>query len=152
MKLRWLAFSFLLLFSCTKKTTPSTEEVQDSERLRERLNKIFYWQLSDELKLSSDDEKKMTKILESFRSRKETLILKRDTLLAKIEAHEVGSHDETQCELLIEEYKQVLASLAKMDIGQLEELEALLGKAKLLTFLKTHRQMSDQLRRNLTQR
>ena len=152
MKFCWLALSFLLLFSCTKKTTPITEEAQDTEKIRERLNKIFYWQLSDELKLSSDDEKKMTKILESFRSRKEALILKRDALLMKIEAHEAASHDEAQCELLIEEYKQVLGSLAKMDIGQLEELEALLGKAKLLTFLKTHRQMSDQLRKNLTQK
>ena len=137
-----------MLFACSKKEEAKPgSSPEETARLRNRLNKIFYWQIADELKLSPQEEAQMVKVLEDFQVRKEKSLINRRGALDAIEAAcEEGSTSASESKQLITDYRKSMKADVDVDMNQIEALEKIMGPQRLLRFLKSRSEMSDKIR------
>lgn len=146
----WLLCLPFLFNACQKNTnkdslkSPSLE-TQDPKKLRERLNKLLYWQIADELKLSAQEEKSLIKILDDYQHAKEDLLKKSDEIMAKVEALPVGSTEDAQSKVTSEDFEKTQKQLAELDVKQTSDLRALLGNQRFLSFLKIRKDLNAKL-------
>ncbi len=149
--LQGLLLCLPFLFNACQKNTnqdslksPSLE-TQDPKKLRERLNKLLYWQIADELKLSAQEEKSLIKILDDYQHAKEELLKKSDEIMAKVEALPIGSTEDAQSKITSEDFENTQKRLAELDVKQTSDLRQLLGNQRFLSFLKIRKDLNAKL-------
>jgi hypothetical protein len=130
--LRFGFFPMILVLGSSSHAQKSPNEVRD------RLNKIFYWQMADELKLSQEIEKSMTDFLESFQQKRE------EALLQRAEALKLLQKSPADANALLA-YRKSLDQISKLDLDEYEQLNRLLGAEKLGRFLVVREEILQRL-------
>lgn len=116
-----------------------------SDALRERLNKIYYWQMADELKLSPKLEKEMVHILEDIQTKRQASLKDRENCfedLRKIEK----TLSEKNTGPILDRLQKTLGTLAKLDIEEHDRLKASLGTETLGRFYLVRETVTKRVR------
>lgn len=119
-----------------------------SEKMRERLNKIFYWQMADELGLKPGPEKDMSFVLENIQKRREAALIERDAALAGLGAL-TKDVDVKSATAPLERYQKALMDLSTLDEEEYRRLKIAIGIEKLARFYVVREAILDKLRGTL---
>jgi hypothetical protein len=138
--------------------------VVHSSKLEDRLNKILYWRISDELSLDPKTEKNLVKVLEENRLRREKALKKRVSSFSKMQeceasrkkkGHSKKDHlsehpqHKKDVETALEDYLESGKALLKVDVDEYEQVVSILGKDKTLRFFVIRKNMADELKNAL---
>ena len=137
----------------------STPALADKSRLEERLTRLFYWQMSQALDLSTTEEKQMSQVMDGISKRRLQAIDKRDQVFAKmnawLEVKGVAVEDipkdkvPAEVKALLQEYRMQLDTLAKIDLEEHEQLQRLLGDLRLLRFYNERKIIVERIKKAL---
>jgi hypothetical protein len=117
-------------------------------QLRERLNKIFYWHLADELKLSAPQEKSMVGIIEDIQAKREKAMQERSQTLEALK--KLGKNAGLkQTEPLLNAYQRSLDTLAGLDREEGQRLRTLIGPELLARFYIVRDEVTTRVREAL---
>jgi Spy/CpxP family protein refolding chaperone len=134
------------LVACQKATNPNDElsspsmETQDPQKLRERLNKLLYWQIADELKLTPNEEKSLVALLDRYQQAKEKELTTRDELLKKIEVEAT-----VEAASVGPAYEKNQKALSELETQHVADLRKLLGDKRFVSFLKIRKSLHEKL-------
>lgn len=103
------------------------------EAIRARLNQIFYWHLSDELRLNPEQERKLIQAIERVQKRRSEGLKERDASLAALQKVSKESPAATLDQAL-ERHRKALVELGRIDAEEHDELKGLLGPALLARY------------------
>jgi predicted metal-binding transcription factor (methanogenesis marker protein 9) len=138
-----------LCFSLILAASPSASAVDMSPKdLKDRLNKIFYWHLSDELKLSQQQEKEAVAVLESLQLKREEALQMREEALAELrKLSKDAGLDKTRPHL--QKYLLSLETLAGLDREEYNSLKKALGEELLGRFYIIREDVTTRVRKAL---
>ncbi len=131
----------------------------NKSRLEERLTRLFYWQMSQALDLSTSEEKRMTELMDGVSKSRLQAIDKRDEVFAKMNAW-LEKNNTTlkdipkntvpaEVSALLKEYRMQLDTLSKIDIEEHEQLRALLGDVRLVKFYNERKIIIERIKKAL---
>ncbi|HVJ65319.1 MAG TPA: hypothetical protein VM901_08695 [Bdellovibrionota bacterium] len=127
-------------------------------RLEERLTRLFYWQMSQALDLSTAEEKRMSEIMDSLSKRRLETIDRRDQVLAKMGAWLAQNGDKVKgkdlavppaTSALLKEYRTHLETLAHIDVEEQTLLKELLGEFRLIKFYNERKIIVERIKKAL---
>lgn len=146
-----LALLTLSLVGCklAKEKNPEVSALKSSStQMRDRLNKILYWQMADELGLKPGPERDMSIILEDIQRRREKALMERDVALADL--RKLGaSFAEKDAVAVLDRYQLALAYLSTLDDEEYRRLKIAMGAPKLARFYVLREEILDKLRGTL---
>lgn len=138
-------FALLLLSLTACNRSASDKASANAGQLRERMNRIFYWQMADELGLNPVAEKDMAMIIENIQKRRETALLERDAAMEALKALATDAKVAiTQAPL--DRYQKALAELSTLDDEEFRRLKIAVGVDKLARFYVVREQILEKLR------
>jgi hypothetical protein len=125
---RWIMLLVLtgLLGPVVVPVSQAQEAVGEARQLRERLNKIFYWHLADELELTPQQEKALMNVLEEVQAKRERLLTERDLSLSSLRG--LGKKaTQAAAEPHLLKFRSVLESLTALEGEEYDRIKAILG-------------------------
>ncbi len=138
-KLSLLALVFFVSFTGVAQTPqPSSPQAANSSqhsesKVRERLNQIFYWQISDELKLSTKQEKELIAIVEDIQNQRAQFMATRDQTIESL--RKLGrAPSNKEAEKALKAYNKAVESLAGLDAQESKRLSKVLNTELLVRF------------------
>lgn len=126
--------------------------VHAKSRLEERLSRLFFWQMSQALDLSTSEEKQMTQILQGLHQRRLDILDRRQQLHEQMS--KIAKSSQPQKDLstkLMMEYRDQIELLAKIDVEEHEQLLKVLGSEKLLKFYNERKAIVEQIKSALVE-
>lgn len=128
--------------------SPVQAEDMSATELKTRLNKIFYWHLSDELKLSAKQERDVVVILESVQQKREAALGERENALSDLrKLPKDAGIDKTRPHL--EKYLRSLETLAGLDREEYNSLKVAMGEELLGRFYIIRDDVTTRVRKAL---
>jgi|GEM_PF-1355668 len=116
--------------------------------IKDRLNKIFYWHLSDELKLSPKQESEVISTLESLQKKREEALKMRESALAELrKLSKDAGLEKTRPHL--QKYLLSLETLAGLDREEFNSLKLALGEELLGRFYIIRDDVTTRVRKAL---
>jgi len=145
---RWVIFAL-----CVVWLGPQAWANRDQE-LRDRLNKILYWQLADELKLTPQVEKEMILTLEDLQSRREKALAVRSQALSELKQVEAAQKSGTRKDADLsrdraeglKKLNGALQELGLLDAQEFERLSKILGPETLSRFFVVREALAARVR------
>ena len=117
----------------------------DSKEIRERLNKIFYWQIADDLKLTPHAEKSMVTIIDEIQKRREAALNDRDHSLEDLRKYEKKMTAKV-AEPILARYQAALSTLGGLDGEEHKRLLEVLGVESLAKFYLVREAVTKRIR------
>ena len=148
----WAQRSFRFVFFVLTLVVSSSGRAEDMspKEIKDRLNKIFYWHLSDELKLSQKQEAQVVAVLESIqKKREEALALREDALSELRKLSKDAGLDKTRPHL--QKYLLSLETLAGLDGEEYKALKDAMGEEMLGRFYIIRDDVTTRVRKALRQ-
>ncbi len=119
-----------------------------AQDVKERLNKILYWSVSDELKLTPAQEKKMVEIIEQVQARRETAYKEREAALAELrKLPKAASADKAKT--VLGRYQAALETLTKLESEEYTRLLEVFGVQTLARFYVIRDDVAQRVREAL---
>jgi hypothetical protein len=140
-KARLSAALFFVLFSASLRATENSD-------IKERLNRIFYWQIAVELNLSPKAEKELVVVVEDIQMRRDRAFVDRQSALNELKAMEKSLSGKT-VEPILKKYQGALTQLSKLDSEEHERLKTLLGVESLAKFYLVRESVALKIREAL---
>lgn len=143
-------FKFLglfLIFSLGMNTQSFAADL-DAKEIRDRLNKIFYWQLSDELKLSPAQEKAVVSILESSQKKRDAALEQRESSMKALQALPKTA-TLAQSKPHLDAYASALETLSRSEHEEHLALKAAMGEELLARFYIIREDVTSRVRKAL---
>ena len=119
-----------------------------SADVKDRLNRIFYWQIADELKLSPQSEKQLMAIVEELQAKRHRVLEKRQKCLDDLKALE-SKKSGASAEALLKTYREALMELSSIDAEEFDRLKTLLGSEALARFYLVRESVAEKVREAL---
>ena len=142
-----LVWGFCVLAFAVASGSAHADDMTPKE-LKDRLNKIFYWHLSDELKLSPKQEADVVSVLETVQTKREDALKKRETALSELrKLPKDASLEKTRPHL--HSYIASLETLAKLDGEEYESLKKAMGEELLGRFYIIREDVTTRVRQAL---
>jgi len=124
------------------------ESAADSAQLRERLNKLLYWALSDELKLSPQQEKQMIALVEGIQQKREVAFQQREGALAEL--RKLGKESPAKVvEGPLQRFQKSSEDLVSLEAEEYRQLLPLLGPPTLARFYVVRDDLAHKVREAL---
>ena len=137
-----LALIFVMVSSLGLAQSPG--QATDPKQFRARLNQIFYWQIADDLKLSTQVEKSMVAIIEDIGMRREKALSAREDALASLKAAPNASKTELEKQLNI--FQKASEDLAQLEVEEHKKLKATLGPENLAKFYLVRESVTNKIK------
>lgn len=115
---------------------------------RNRIEELFIWKISDELKLTPAEEKKISEIIKSTNQQK--LELTKD-LDAYIEQIAKASTDQRRVQL-IAQYRKALEALGRLPIKELDQVQKGLGHVRLARYITIKAELTNKVKSLLSEK
>jgi hypothetical protein len=113
------------------------------QQIRQRINKIFYWQISELLGLNHDREKRLVTVLSQYDDAKENILDERNGILNKMKVHQ--GKDKAKINKLLAAYRKNLNNEKKIESDKYVSLEKLFTKDQFAKFLVAERDIKNKL-------
>lgn len=123
-------------------------EPQKQQEVKERLNKIFYWHLSDELKLSAEQEKNLVDVLNRIQSLREKALLERSAALSALRGLSKDA-PLSKTKPHLDAYTEASRVLAQLEQNEYNELKAVIGEELLGRFYIIREDVTSRVRQAL---
>lgn len=134
-------FQLLLVSSSTLSQEPPKKNQFDS---------IFIWKISDELKLSVQEEKKFTEIFQKLSQKKNELLKSQQNIMTEIELSQNSAKNEAkQQAALLKKYRLNLEQVNKISLDEFDQVKMLFGDQKMLRYLKVKNEVTNKLKNTL---
>lgn len=147
-----LASLFVALATIVQFASPtsvfSQVKGQKSEKMRQRLEQLFVWRVSDRLQLSTQEENRFSGEFKKLSDEKMKLSQDLDSLLDQMEA---AKDDKKKSSDLLREYGVTLKKYTQSQNKELEVMEHLLGPRKMVQYVLLKREMTQKFKDVLTQ-
>lgn len=142
----WEVFKIFCLFLLI--ITPSLQaqnSLEEAERVRGRLNQLFYWRLADELKLSPTQEKEMASLLNEVQKNREDAFRNREQILGTLkEKGKTLSAPEAKAKMA--EMDKIIKTMAEIDSREHQGLRKILGDELLAKFYVIREETIEKVR------
>lgn len=154
MTTRWM--NLFLALAVVTGAAPAAAQSGKS-RLEQRLSRLFFWQMSQALDLSTSEEKLMTEILTDLHRRRLLVLDKRAQLHERIHAWAKQSKKEefkkpsTEALALAKEFQSQIDALTKIDAEEHDKLLKAFGEARLLKFYDERKTVIEQVKSALSE-
>ena len=113
-----------------------------AEDKKNQLEELFIWKTSDELKLSSSEEKKFTDIVKSLNKRKADLNQALHDSVDKISTAKTTKEKEAE----LTKYRKDLGAYNKISEEEFDKLKTLLGSERLAQYLKIKQDLTGRIK------
>lgn len=106
---------------------------------RNQLEEIFVWKVSDELKLSIDQEKKFSEIMKKIGDKKLRFNSEVTDALAQM-------GDKAKAPAALKKYRQSLEQLQKLNLEEFDEVRKLFGEEKTAQYFKIKSDVTSKIK------
>ncbi|KYG67319.1 hypothetical protein AZI86_09995 [Bdellovibrio bacteriovorus] len=130
-----LWITILLLFNLFSAASLAAEK-------RNQLEELLIWKMSDELNLSSIEEKKFAEILKNLNEEKASL---NQALQSSVEAMGKASTSKTK-EAELAKYKRLTQNYGKLGEQEIDRLKPLLGVDRLVQYLNIKQDLTNKIK------
>lgn len=113
-----------------------------AEEKKNQLEELFIWKTSDELKLSSQEEKKFTDIVKSLNKRKAELNQSLHDSVDKMAVAKTTKEREDE----LARYRKNLSSYNKISEEEFDKLKAVLGTDRLAQYFKIKQDLTGRIK------
>ncbi|QDK47556.1 hypothetical protein DOM22_16530 [Bdellovibrio sp. ZAP7] len=113
---------------------------------RNQLEELMIWKMSDELKLSANEEKKFSEIIKDLNKRKSELNKSLQSSLASLG----NIKDAKKLEAEFSSYKKSLQAFNKISEEELDKLKPLLGTERTVQYLQIKQDLATRIKATLT--
>ena len=113
---------------------------------KNRLEEFLIWKMSDELKLTSKEEKEFSKIIKELNTKKNILNIELTTQLKKISEIK----DSTDRKKVLKSYRKSLVEYNGLSVEEFDRMQVLLGDERLSSYLLFKQDLGDKLKNMLT--
>lgn len=131
--MKWITYLSLLFFSISAYSFNNEVEIKKTY-----LEDIFIWKMSDELKLTVNEEKQFTEINKSLNKKKAEIN-------KKIQ-HSIQSLNEDDSERALANYKKLIHEYNQLSINEFESIKKLLGRRKFINYLKIKSELTTKVK------
>jgi hypothetical protein len=114
---------------------------------RSRLEDLFIWKTSEELKLPANQEQEFSDILHKLGERRRTASEKMDVAMKVMAA----AKSKAESEKALTQYRLALKEFHAIQFSEIDELKKLLGVEKLSRYLVVKSELTDRLKTMLSQ-
>lgn len=143
---RWLSLVFLQVVFLLAASVHAQSETKPD--IKDRLNRIFYWQIADELKLSPQVEKQLSTLVEELQKKRHVALEKRQKCLDDLKALEAKKTG-ASVDALLKSYREALMELSSIDAEEFDRLKSLLGSESLAKFYLVRESVAEKVREAL---
>ncbi len=122
-----------------------------SEKINNNKNKIeelFIWKISDELRLSTKEEKSFADLFRELSQKKMTIGHNQDDLITRLAA----TPKEKERNQLLAEYRQKLTDYNKIQTSEFDEMKKILGPERLAKYLSVKKELTNKVKTLLTEK
>lgn len=126
--------SLLLIFSYTISYAAPAE----SDERKSHLEDIFIWKMSDELKLTTKEEKKFTEIHKALNKKKADLNREIQDSIQRL------NDNSTEAEL--KKYRRLIQDYNQISLAEFDSIKTLLGDKKFVSYLKIKNELTSKVK------
>lgn len=123
-------------------------ESQKSEKIKDRLEKLFVWRVSDRLGLTPEQEEKFNKKYSDLSSERRVLTGQLTDAMNEMERVKAKSADSDKA---LKKYREILNKLSTLQQKELDELGKDFGPQKMVEYILLKREMTEKFKDVLTQ-
>lgn len=120
----------------------SAERNSASGKHSSRLEELFIWKISEELKLTPDDEPRFAKIIRSLNTQRRKATDDMEQAVQKLQSAKTKAETEKALAL----HRKALAAYQESQLDELDRLKKLMGPEKLARYLIVKNQINEQLK------
>lgn len=110
----------------------------DNNNKKTHLEDIYIWKISDELKLSVNEEKQFTEINKALNKKKSEINKKIQDLIAQMK--------EDDSEAVLKNYRSLLLEYNQLSISEFDSIKKLLGAKRFVSYLKIKNELNTKLK------
>lgn len=110
----------------------------EAETKKTHLEDIFIWKISDELKLSVEQEKKFTEINRSLNKKKSELNKKIQEAVQRLSA--------MSTDIALNKYKKLIQQYNQISLTEFEAMRQLLGTKNFISYLKIKNELTTKIK------
>lgn len=114
----------------------------NSEPKRNQLEELFIWKVSEELKLSTHDEKKFTDTYRDLNHKKQILSLKIEMLTNKI----IGAKTDSERKKFYSSYRRTLEEYSQLAVSEFDKMNGIFGDKKMAKYLEIKTQITNKVK------
>jgi hypothetical protein len=119
---------------------------KDSNKSK-KLEELFIWKISDELKLSTPQEKTFGELFKNLNQKKLELAHKQEDILSKLD-----KADEKNLKDLLKSYRQTLEEYNKLQLSEIDSFRKNFGDTKAAKYLVVKRDLTNKVKTLLTEK
>ena len=131
--LQTLALMIIICFSICSFSSSNEAEVKKTH-----LEDIFIWKMSDELKLTAQEERQFTDI-------NKQLNRKKSEINRKIQSS-VQSLSEADSDIALKKHKKLIQEYNDLSVSEFESIKKLLGTKKFISYLKLKNELNSKVK------
>lgn len=110
----------------------------ETEVKKSHLEDIFIWKISDELKLTAQEERKFTEINKKLNRQK-------SEINRKIQGS-VQSLTETDTDAVLQRHKKLIQEYNNISVSEFDSIKKLLGTKKFISYLKLKNELNSKVK------
>lgn len=122
--------------------TSSAALTDKSAKERQRIEELFIWKASEELKLGAAEEAKFTTVIRSYNTRRRAANLKMDEALSAL----ANAKTKPEAEKALVAHRAALRGIQMLQTGEVDQLKPLLGAQKLAQYLTVKNTILEKLK------
>ena len=115
---------------------------------KNKIEELFIWKISDELKLSTKEEKSFADLFRDLNQKKMSLSHSQDELISQL-SQTTKEKDRNQ---VLADYRQKMTDYNKIQIREFDEIKKLLGPERLAKYLSVKRELTNKVKNLLTEK
>lgn len=135
-------YSILLVLGFGLGPMASAKEPGAQQKDRSRLEELFVWQTSEELKLNPEQEQKYSNIIRDFGTKKRTAAEELEAVVRSLSQQKTP----VEREKALKRHRELLKKYHAVQVQELDQLKSLLGSEKFAKYLVLRGEISDKLK------
>ncbi len=144
----WLMAIVVISFCWPGSLALASEATEKMTQNRNKIEELFIWKISDELKLSIKEEKKFSDLFRDLNQKKMSLGQQQDEMISLMA---IKTNDKERLKFL-NQYRLQLVEYSKIQIREFDELKKILGPERFAKYLNVKRELTNKVKILLTEK
>lgn len=115
---------------------------------RNKIEELFIWKISDELKLSAKEEKQFTDLFKELNIRKSEITRAQDEIITQL----AQTRQDKERTRLLSQYRKAIDDYNKIQSREFDEMKKMVGPARLSKYLQVKRDLTNKVKNLLTEK
>jgi hypothetical protein len=141
-----VAITILLLLGANTFAQEKTSEKLKTEKPN-KMEALFIWKISDELKLSTTEEKKFSDFFHDLNQKKADLLKEQDEAINRLAKEAQKAQKD-----ILKGYRRLIEDYNKMQLSEFDGVKKMLGDEKLAKYLQIKRDLTNKVKNLLSEK